>query len=169
MAYGNMGVDSYDMNEAVRQQAQAQQQAQAAQQAAMAQQNYERQRQAFQEQMIAREQARRENESRAQMQNQQFALQQQYKKDPHAHLKQQWMSQTQNEPEIERARAANKMADGFNAMAQGIGNIGTGGAGGSQPSVNLYDHAGNSIGGSTYGSSYGRGGMSPFRQSLLGG
>lgn len=171
MAYGNFGANSYDMNEAIKQQAFAQRQAEEAARQRAEQQAYERARQAFQEQMIAQEQGRRNNESQASIARQNYELQQKYKKDPHALLKQQALIQTQNEPAMENARQYGRMIDQWgrstDKMTDAFGKMSSG-AGGSSPSVSLYDSQGNSIGGSGYGTNYGQGGMAPFRRSLLG-
>lgn len=176
MAYGNFGANSYELNEAAKQQAYAQQQAQMAAQRQAEQQAYERQRQAFQEQMIAQEQARRNAESQASIANAKFELQQRHRRDPHATLKQQALVQTQNEPAMENARqygrAIDRMGQSQDKMTDAIAQIGSGMFGqgnGQHPSVSLYDNNGSPIGGSGYRSGgYGQGGMAPFRQSLLG-
>lgn len=216
MAYGNFGANSYDMNEAVKQQAYAQQQAQMAAQRQAEQQAYERQRQAFQEQMIAQEQARRNAESQASIANAKFELQQRHRRDPHATLKQQRLIQTQNEPAMENARqygrsidewgrtareisanqaslaqnlsanqiniarAQNEPAmenarqygrsiDKWGEVASGYNNVLSQFAG--NASAGLGGSAARPVGGQgglSWSSSYQRGGMTPFRRSLLG-
>lgn len=169
MAYGNFGANSYDMNEAVKQQAYAQQQAQMAAQRQAEQQAYERQRQAFQEQMIAQEQARRNAESQASIANAKFELQQRHRRDPHATLKQQRLIQTQNEPAMENARQYGRSIDKWGEVASGYNNVLSQFAG--NASAGLGGSAARPVGGQgglSWSSSYQRGGMTPFRRSLLG-
>lgn len=211
MAYGNLGYDSMDLNDASRQQAIAQQRAGYQRQMALEQQNYERQRQAFQEQMIAREQARREAESRAQIENQKFDLQQRHKKDKFAGLRQGFLIQNQNAPAMEQARQYGRSIDAYRDVsgqqiagnvemariasgplmkqAEAYGNIGMANANQYGRSIDAWRdvaggmtnvlgnafgqsaHKGGSpvAGGGSWKSSYGSGGLSPFRKSLLGG
>ena len=158
MSYANYGSNSYDMNESAKRQAEAQRQAIEQQRIQEERQAYERARQAFQEQVIAQEQGRRNAESQANIANSKYELQQKYKQDPHALLKQQALLQTGNEPAMAMAEVMGGMVGNRN----------------STPSVGLYDHSGKRIGGSYpppgqgNQAGYGRGGMSPIRQSLLG-
>ena len=153
MAYGNYGANSYDMNEAAKRQAEAQRQAMEQQRIQQERQAYERARQAFQEQIVAQEQSRRQME-------------------------------TQEAAKARQMEISEKTRQ-METMAKTIGGLGNSfaasnlqqqpGAPESQPpQMSIHDHNGNRIGGSYpppgQGNqpSYGRGGMSPFRQSLLG-
>lgn len=163
MAYGNIFADSMSMNEAVKQQAEAQRQAQIAAQRQAEQQAYERQRQAFQEQLVTQEQAHREAESKAAIDARKLEIDNRAKQFDTI------------------AKTIGGLGSGFASsapqfMTPPMPNYG-GARFNNDVSVQLQDHNGNQIGGTVKppakqnngpGYSYGQSGMSPFRQSLLG-